>query len=115
MGHQGNPSFPSIDGDATSLFDVPNETGTPERRLLLAVLERAILDYVGNDEKEIAEADDWIFDSDPINKSVFSFGWLCQELDLDEEVIAEKIRSMPRRGNRRVAPWYFAKELVHAA
>jgi len=101
-------SFPSIDGDASGLFDAPNVTGTPERRLLLAILERAILDYVGNDQKEISEADEWLFTFDP-EEAIFSFPWLCRELDLDFKDIAEKIRSMPRRGSRRVAPWYFTK------
>lgn len=107
MSQQSRLGFPIIDGDAFSLFDVPNGTGTPERRLLLAILERAILDYVGNDAREVSEAQEWLFD--PEEEGHFSFSWVCQELDLDVEIIAEKIRKMPRRGNRRVAPWYFTK------
>jgi hypothetical protein len=108
MAQQLRGGVPTIDGDASALFDAPNFTGTPERRLLLAILERAILDYVGNDEKEVTEANDWLFTED---QGIFSFSWLCQELDLDEHIIAEKIRKMPRRGNRRVAPWYFQRAM----
>jgi hypothetical protein len=93
---------------------------SPERRLLLAILERAILDYVGNDSREVEAAEEWLFNkpeqeiAEPTPTEQFSFSWVCEQLDLDTLKVARKIRSMPRRGNRRVAPWYFAKEVVHA-
>lgn len=100
-----------IDADAHILYGPPNMTGSPERRLLLAILERAILDYVGNDQKEVDEAEAWIFDSDTINprKDNFSFDWVCEELDLCPSQVTHAIKTMPKRGNRRVAPWYFAQ------
>lgn len=101
--------FPEIDFDAYRLMDTPNLTGTPERRLLLAVLERAILDFVGNDEKEMAQAEEWIFDSDNEDSGDFSFGWVCQELDLNVLTIQEKIKNMPKRGDSRIAPWYLTR------
>jgi hypothetical protein len=105
-----------IDRDFQQVFGAPNMTGTPERRLLLAILERAILDFVGNDPREVQEAEDWLFNSpDAGIRSQFSFQWLCEQLDLDHAKIAKKIRSMPRRGNRKIAPWYFAKEELATA
>lgn len=100
-----------IDRDAVNLFDIPNETGTPERRLLLAILERAILDFVGNDNREIQEASEWLFD-DYANRerSLFSFGWVCDQLDLDLVKIGAQIKAMPKRGNRKIAPWYITKD-----
>ena len=109
MSESSNSSFPGIDSDAFNLFEVPNATGTPERRLLLAILERAILDFVGNDEKELAEAQDWLFDDFEGDGPAYSFPWLCQELDLHTPEILEKIKAMPRRGHHRIAPWYFSK------
>jgi hypothetical protein len=103
-----------VDHDFNSIFGAPNQTGSPERRLLLAILERAILDYVGNDVREIAEAQEWLFDEEASSgRSNFSFKWICEQLDLDYSSIADKIKAMPRRGNRKVAPWYFTK--THAA
>jgi hypothetical protein len=105
-----------LDRDFYNVFGAPNMTGSPERRLLLAILERAILDYVGNDPREIQEAEEWLFNShDSGVKGQFSFIWLCEQLDLDHKRIAKKIRAMPRRGNRKIAPWYFAKEAVASA
>ena len=103
-------NFTLIDTDAFNLFDSPNQTGTPERRLLLAMLERALLDYVGNDQREIDESEDWIFsDTASMNASAFSFPWVCSELDLNIDDIRGKIRQMPRRGKSRIAPWYITK------
>lgn len=101
----------TVDDDTTGLFDGPNLTGTPERRLLLAILERAILDYVGNEEREVEAAKQWIFgDLDEHEATEFSFPWLVKELDLDLDMVVNKIRSMPRRGNQRIAPWYFERQ-----
>lgn len=102
---------PVIDEEAYTLFDFPQTTGTPERRLLLAILERAILDFVGNDGLEVTAAEEWIFGDDEGDKNApFSFPWVCQQLDLDSRSTAQYIRQMPRRGNSRIAPWYVMKQ-----
>lgn len=106
------------------MFELPNATGSPERRLILGILERAILDFVGNDERERQDAESWLFDElDGAPKDDqeggayrdFSFPWICQQLDLPLEETAEQIRQMPRRGNMRVAPWYFNKDYTKKA
>jgi hypothetical protein len=103
-------NYPAIDDEGMNIFDIPNRTGTPERRLLLAILERALLDYVGNDEREYNEACEWIFE-DVASETAgeFSFSWICSQLDLDISDIKAKIKLMPRRGESRVAPWYMTK------
>ena len=107
---------PLIDIEAYTLMDGPQLTGTPERRLLLAVLERAILDLVGNDEQEVQTAKDWLFgDTEPHTPTEFSFAWVCQQLDLDPSHTADLIGKMPRRGKNRVAPWYFGREQKQGA
>lgn len=104
-----------IDRDYYQVFGLPNMTGSPERRLLLAILERAILDYVGNDPREVTEAEEWLFGHlESGRRHQFSFAWICEQLDLDTKKIAEKIKMMPRRGNRKVAPWYFNKTMATA-
>lgn len=106
-------SFPGLDREYCQLIGAVNKTGTPERRLLLGILERAILDFVGNDAREVESAEEWLFgELDDPSFERFSFSWVCQELDLDLYMIAEKIRAMPRRGNRKVAPWYFNKQMA---
>ncbi len=106
MRRESTVSIPDIDRDAAPLFEVPNMTGTPERNLLLAILERAVLDYVGNESEWLEDADNWIF-SDEDDASDFSFTWVCHQLDLNSLKIRDKIRNMPKRGHRRIAPWYF--------
>ena len=116
MSNSSSSYMPTVDGDALAFFDVPNLTGTPERNLLMAVVERAILDLVGNDEREVEAAREWIFDEDSDSgRYNFSFSWICHQLDLDHEKILEKIRLMPKRGSRRVAPWYMSKGYIAQA
>jgi hypothetical protein len=105
-----------VDGEFDQIIGQPNMTGTPERRLLLAILERAILDFVGNDERELEQAEDWLFSHKNSGRvENFSFEWVCEQLDLDPNKISAKIRAMPRRGSRKVAPWYFSKQQSAAA
>lgn len=104
-------SAPLLVSSASLLFDEPNHTGSPERMLLLAVLERAILDFVGNDPREALAAEEWIFaHSNHETAEPFSFSWICRELDLSAGAVSEIIRAMPKRGNNRIAPWYFTRK-----
>ena len=105
-----NVKVPGIERDGADQFEAPNLTGSPERNLLMAILERAILDYVGNDSREVTSAEEWLFEE--VNSpsfDEFTFPWVCQELDLDYERTARLIRQIPKRGNRRIAPWYLTK------
>lgn len=97
------------------LNSTPNHTGSPERNLMMAVLERAILDFVGNNPADIKSAETWIFAENEEPQQEFSFTWVCSELDIDPKRIAEAIKAMPKRGNNRVAPWYFSKQQNKAA
>lgn len=100
--------LPNIDTEADSLFDDSDGRGTPERNLLMAILERAILDYIGNQAKEAKEAEDWIFEAvEGNNAQSFSFSWICQQLDLDYQRAQQVITLMPKRGDNRTAPWYW--------
>jgi hypothetical protein len=65
---------------------------TPETSLLIAILERAILDYAGNYKepwrrKNIkAEAESWLFEWDDEDTAIehpFSFPWVCEQLNLN--------------------------------
>ncbi len=124
MDRIANCFMTSIDNDAYNLFEIPNLTGTPERRLLVAVLERAVLDLVGNDEKEAKQAEEWLFgEADELensaivrsNPTVLSFDWICDQLDLDSVQISQKIKAMPKRGRCRVAPWHMARQQMLAS
>ena len=108
--------FLGVDREFDNIVGQPNMTGTPERRLLLAILERAILDFVGNDERELEQAEQWLFAPERSGKNEhFSFEWVCEQLDLDPNRIAAKIKQMPRRGSRTAVRWYFAKNQPAAA
>ncbi|MCB9029560.1 MAG: hypothetical protein H6619_00780 [Deltaproteobacteria bacterium] len=99
-----------IDTDAYHLFDVPNRTGSPERNLCLAILERAMLDFTGNDKEQSVAAKEWIFgDLSNPQYEPFSFPWVCLQLDLDLWKTVSLVKSLPKRGESRVAPWYMKR------
>ncbi len=103
----------TLETSSSFLFEPYNERGSPERLLLLAILERAILDFVGNDVREMEQATAWIFGEDEVlSAEPFSFSWVCKELDLDAARVSAMIKAMPKRGSNRVAPWYFQKGQV---
>lgn len=99
--------------ESMDILDYTSSNSSPERRLLVAILERAILDYVGNEKKEVIEAEEWLFgdldDQTMLAPLEYSFPWVCMQLELDTKDIANKIKIMPKRGSSRVAPWYFNK------
>lgn len=67
-----------------------------ERRLLLAVLKRAIYDFVSDNEQESEIAGEWIFD-DADAEIAFSLPWICNQLDLDYLKTIKAIGEMPRQ------------------
>jgi len=110
MNKNRNFSTLEIDDEAWDQYESPNEQGTPERNMLMAVLERAILDYVGNERREVEDAAQWIFNHTLEDKGrACSFPWICNELDLDPKYVMDTIAAMPKRGSHRTAPWYFTK------
>ena len=56
-------------------------TFVPEKNLLIAILHRAILDYIGNQPLQASEAEEWLFSEAPENCQ-FSFHWVCLHLGL---------------------------------
>lgn len=107
MNTDGFSGFSSDDTVTSGIFELPSFNNTPEARLLLALLERSILDYVGNEDKEREEASTWLFDDSDENDYLISFDEVCETLELVPAAVRTKIKSFPRRGDRRVAPWYF--------
>mgnify|MGYP000955136856 CR=1 FL=1 len=66
---------------------------SPEAELLLAILDRAVLDYYGNDETSEEEACDWLFGgSDP--NVPFSLEWICDYLGLQSTNLRGHIRKI---------------------
>ena len=58
----------------------------PEKRLLAAVLQRAITDFLTGEGEAKEGARSWLFDDnngDEENESPLSFDFICEALDLD--------------------------------
>lgn len=62
----------------------------PERRLLSAVMQRAITDYLTCDGEIQESAREWLFDSDDV-KETFGFAFICEALDFHMEELRKAI------------------------
>ena len=54
----------------------------PEKRLLAAVLQRAITDYLGGEGELREGARSWLMDDEPTDAPL-TFRFICEALDLD--------------------------------
>lgn len=64
--------------------DVPSHGSfVPEKRLLAAVLQRAITDFISGDGELREGARLWILDDDHVGEAPLTFRFICEALDLD--------------------------------
>jgi hypothetical protein len=78
---------------------------TPERNLLVAMIQRAIFDYMGNREFDRDSAAEWLFD-DTENSDLFSFQWVCSQLDLEPQAITSRVKQMTPRESMHCQRWW---------
>lgn len=63
----------------------------PERRLLAAILQRAITDYVSGEGELQESAAEWLYGADDPNEA-FGFAYICETLDFHKEELRKAIR-----------------------
>ena len=63
----------------------------PEKRLLAAVLQRAITDFLTGDGEVREGAKAWILDDDYNSDAPLTFRFICEALDLDCESLRKAI------------------------
>jgi len=63
----------------------------PERRLLAAVLQRAITDFLTGDGDLRESAELWLLDDEPTDAPL-SFRFICEALDLDLDSLRNAIK-----------------------
>lgn len=66
-------------------------TYVPEKRLLAAVLQRAVTDYVTGEGETREGARSWLMDDQP-EDSPLTFLFICEALDLDPESLRNAIQ-----------------------
>lgn len=72
---------------------IPRGNGgfNPERRLLAAVLQRAIQDYLTCDGEVQESAEEWLYGTEEAPNS-FGFSYVCEALDFHQEELRKAIR-----------------------
>ena len=73
--------------------NVENSIGgfNPEKRLLAAVLQRAITDFVSGEGEPQESARDWLFSNDDLPDS-FGFSYICEALDFHQGELCKAIQ-----------------------
>lgn len=101
----GSISIVSVDYDSSS-----EDKCSPEKRLLLAVLEQAIRDCLEKDVAYAKQAQWWIFeDKDGDFHWPFSFTWVCRYLDIDPEEVQSRVRYFLDHGVPQEIQWNFKR------
>lgn len=79
-------------------FTLAARSAVPERKLLSAILRRAILDYVSGDGRR-DEAKEWLFSRATVREA-FTFPWICEQLDLNTALVIEAIKRLGQEAGR---------------
>ena len=83
--------------------EIPGASGhIPEKRLLAAVLQRAISDYIGTEGELREGALSWIMEEEP-SDAPLTFRFICEALDLDPASLRSAILSSAEREQTFVA------------
>lgn len=78
--------------------DIPNAGPyVPEKRLLAAVLQRAITDFLTGDGEVQDGARSWLLD-DELTDAPLTFRFICEALDLDLDSLRRAIREQAEVG-----------------
>jgi hypothetical protein len=64
-----------------------------EHELLVAILDRAVLDYYSKRDLLRLPAEEWLFTTAEV-QSMFSFDWICEHLDLDPEAVRKRVAEL---------------------
>ena len=77
---------------------IPRSNGgiNPERRLLAAILQRAITDFLTGEGELQVSARDWLYGADDPNEA-FGFAYICEALDFHKEELRKAIGSQYER------------------
>lgn len=92
------------------MFSISNQH-LPERRLLAAVLQRAVFDYIGAVAEDRQEAAEWFF-SNPVNEDEFSFNWICSQLNVDPGMLRNQLVNMKRLEGKVTPQQWLAQKLA---
>jgi hypothetical protein len=92
--------------------DVPAAgSNLPEKRLLAAVLQRAISDFVGGEGDLRESARLWIMDDEPTDAPL-TFRFICEALDLDCDSLRKAI-NLQAMSQAQSSPSAISAELMN--
>ena len=85
-----------------------NSYRLPEHNLLIALLNRALLDYLGSSGEVHHNAEEWLF-ADDDSTDCFSYRWVCDHLGLEPDFLLGGVRIMRQESNGKIKRWYLQR------
>lgn len=83
--------------------EIPSFTPTiPEKRLLAAVLQRAITDFLSGEDDLRESAENWLIKGEP-SDAPLTFEFICEALDLDMDSLRRAIQLQGSDASRKAA------------
>lgn len=80
----------------------------PEHNLLIALLNRALLDYLGSGKEEHDLAAGWLYAEEDAEEA-FSYRWVCAHLGIEPDFLLGGVEMMREESNGRVKRWYLQR------
>lgn len=93
-----------VDDEYELLTEVREWMDVPEKRLLYAIVERAVRDCLGSRDEDSQEATEWLFCDGNTRETIpFSFPWICENLELDQSEFRSRVLRTADRLNYDLA------------
>ena len=104
-------SLPGITVLDSDLLPTLDPGASPEKRLLLAVLEQGIRDFLDKGKGYANQAKWWLFDDIEADfQNPFTCAWICKELDIDIRSLRSRVEHFSENGVPKEMVWVFKKQ-----
>ena len=70
-----------------------NKLSAPEHELLVAILDRAVLDFYSKRQALRDPAKEWLFEAEE-GRELFSFDWICDHLNLEPQAVRKQVSQL---------------------
>ena len=95
---------------ADAVDPVREVAGIGEKKLLAALLKRAVLDYLGESGEHAVAAEQWIFDDLQVRPvKEYTFLWVCEHLGIEGPELASQLSIEKRQRRGREIRRYLEK------
>lgn len=109
------PYFLQILGDSSVDPEYALER-PPEERLVLAVLERAVRDFIGGSAADASDAREWLYAAAASGEpEPYSFPWICEQLGLLPREVLTRLELALKQSKEGSLPFFLDKRFADSS